>query len=45
MVITMGAGDIWRYNDEYNAHLIKKTDWLNNELKQIKSSIWFRHIN
>ena len=24
MVITMGAGDIWRYNDEYNAHLIKK---------------------
>ena len=26
MVITMGAGDIWRYNDEYNAHLIKKTD-------------------
>ena len=24
MVITMGAGDIWRYNDEYNDYLIKK---------------------
>ena len=25
MVITMGAGDIWRFNDEYNNHIIKKT--------------------
>ena len=24
MVITMGAGDIWRFNDKYNDHLIKK---------------------
>ena len=24
MVITMGAGDIWRYNDIYNDYLIKK---------------------
>ena len=24
MVITMGAGDIWRFNDNYNDHLIKK---------------------
>ena len=24
MVITMGAGDIWRYNEKYNAHLNKK---------------------
>ena len=24
MVITMGAGDIWRYNDKYNDYLIKK---------------------
>ena len=24
MVITMGAGDIWRFNDKYNNHLIKK---------------------
>ena len=25
MVITMGAGDIWRFNDEYNNYIIKKT--------------------
>lgn len=25
MVITMGAGDIWRFNEKYNDHLIKKT--------------------
>lgn len=24
MVITMGAGDIWRFNNNYNDHLIKK---------------------
>ena len=24
MVITMGAGDIWRYNEKYNAHLNEK---------------------
>ena len=24
MVITMGAGDIWRYNENYNNHLNEK---------------------
>ena len=24
MVITMGAGDIWRYSDKYNEHLNNK---------------------
>ena len=26
MVITMGAGDIWRYSDKYNEHLNNKND-------------------
>ncbi len=29
MVITMGAGDIWRYNEKYNAHLNKKLNHYN----------------
>tara|TARA_B100001248_G_scaffold152469_1_gene114628 strand:- start:368 stop:568 length:201 start_codon:yes stop_codon:yes gene_type:complete len=30
MVITMGAGDIWRYNEKYNAHLNKKINLYND---------------
>ena len=28
MVITMGAGDIWRYNEKYNTHLNEKMNQL-----------------
>ena len=30
MVITMGAGDIWRYNEKYNAHLNEKINQYND---------------
>ena len=30
MVITMGAGDIWRYNEKYNAHLNEKMNQYND---------------
>ena len=30
MVITMGAGDIWRYNEKYNAYLNEKMNQYND---------------
>jgi UDP-N-acetylmuramate--alanine ligase len=30
MVITMGAGDIWRYNEKYNTHLNEKMNQYND---------------
>ena len=30
MVITMGAGDIWRYNEKYNAHLNERMNQYND---------------
>ena len=30
MVITMGAGDIWRYNEKYNAHLNEEINQYND---------------